>query len=201
MYDRGMPRPDLLVVTGDLTESGSLGQFGQATALPHRPAAAARSGAAPAGDRAGSARRHQGRGQRLLPHLRGRRRLPAAALLAEVAAFRGPVRRGVPGAGRPGVRRRPAVDAVRGARPEGGRRRAQLDDGHEPPRTRTAYPSSARRRPPGSPSGCAPIEESAWLRLGAIGHPPAVLRDAPDVRPGSSPPAAQPALPGRGRGR
>ncbi|MEO3867230.1 TIR domain-containing protein [Nonomuraea sp. B12E4] len=31
MYDRGMPRPDLMVVTGDLTESGSLGQFGQAT--------------------------------------------------------------------------------------------------------------------------------------------------------------------------
>ncbi|MEU6778840.1 TIR domain-containing protein [Nonomuraea angiospora] len=31
MYDRGMPRPDLMLVTGDLTESGSLGQFGQAT--------------------------------------------------------------------------------------------------------------------------------------------------------------------------
>jgi len=31
MYDRGMPRPDLMVVSGDLTESGSLGQFGQAT--------------------------------------------------------------------------------------------------------------------------------------------------------------------------
>src|SRR5690606_10660858 len=31
MYDRGMPRPDLMVVGGDLTESGSLGQFGQAT--------------------------------------------------------------------------------------------------------------------------------------------------------------------------
>ncbi|MDP4508464.1 WD40 domain-containing protein [Nonomuraea turcica] len=31
MYDRGMPRPDLMIVSGDLTESGSLGQFGQAT--------------------------------------------------------------------------------------------------------------------------------------------------------------------------
>lgn len=31
MYDRGTPRPDLMVVSGDLTESGSLGQFGQAT--------------------------------------------------------------------------------------------------------------------------------------------------------------------------
>src|SRR5690606_11443480 len=31
MYDRGMPRPDLMVVSGDLTESGSLSQFGQAT--------------------------------------------------------------------------------------------------------------------------------------------------------------------------
>ncbi|GAA0924005.1 hypothetical protein GCM10009560_24220 [Nonomuraea longicatena] len=31
MYDSGMPRPDLMVVSGDLTESGSLGQFGQAT--------------------------------------------------------------------------------------------------------------------------------------------------------------------------
>ncbi|MBN6054039.1 TIR domain-containing protein [Nonomuraea sp. RK-328] len=31
MYDRGMPRPDLMVVSGDLTESGSLGQFAQAT--------------------------------------------------------------------------------------------------------------------------------------------------------------------------
>ncbi|WP_240197504.1 pentapeptide repeat-containing protein [Nonomuraea lactucae] len=31
MYDRGMPRPDLMLVAGDLTESGSLGQFGQAT--------------------------------------------------------------------------------------------------------------------------------------------------------------------------
>ncbi|MFG2072818.1 WD40 domain-containing protein [Nonomuraea maritima] len=31
MYDRGMPRPDLMVVSGDLTESGTLGQFGQAT--------------------------------------------------------------------------------------------------------------------------------------------------------------------------
>ncbi|GGO75220.1 TIR domain-containing protein [Nonomuraea cavernae] len=31
MYDKGMPRPDLMVVSGDLTESGSLGQFGQAT--------------------------------------------------------------------------------------------------------------------------------------------------------------------------
>ncbi|QFY08453.1 TIR domain-containing protein [Nonomuraea phyllanthi] len=31
MYDRGMPRPDLMVVSGDLTESGSLRQFGQAT--------------------------------------------------------------------------------------------------------------------------------------------------------------------------
>ncbi|MBB5077240.1 WD40 domain-containing protein [Nonomuraea endophytica] len=31
MYDRGMPRPDLMVVSGNLTESGSLGQFGQAT--------------------------------------------------------------------------------------------------------------------------------------------------------------------------
>ncbi|MEV5324024.1 TIR domain-containing protein [Nonomuraea sp. NPDC052634] len=31
MYDRGMPRPDLMVIAGDLTESGTLGQFGQAT--------------------------------------------------------------------------------------------------------------------------------------------------------------------------
>ncbi|MEU6997831.1 TIR domain-containing protein [Nonomuraea sp. NPDC046570] len=31
MHDAGMPRPDLMLVTGDLTESGSLGQFGQAT--------------------------------------------------------------------------------------------------------------------------------------------------------------------------
>lgn len=31
LYDRGMPRPDLMLVSGDLTESGSLGQFGQAT--------------------------------------------------------------------------------------------------------------------------------------------------------------------------
>ncbi|WP_043638857.1 TIR domain-containing protein [Nonomuraea candida] len=31
MYDRGMPRPGLMVISGDLTESGSLGQFGQAT--------------------------------------------------------------------------------------------------------------------------------------------------------------------------
>lgn len=31
MYDKGMPRPDLMVVSGDLTESGSMGQFGQAT--------------------------------------------------------------------------------------------------------------------------------------------------------------------------
>ncbi|MFI6497673.1 TIR domain-containing protein [Nonomuraea typhae] len=31
MYDRGMPRPDLMVVSGNLTESGSLGQFAQAT--------------------------------------------------------------------------------------------------------------------------------------------------------------------------
>ncbi|TDD44003.1 TIR domain-containing protein [Nonomuraea terrae] len=31
MYDEGMPRPDLMIVSGDLTESGSLGQFGQAT--------------------------------------------------------------------------------------------------------------------------------------------------------------------------
>lgn len=31
MYDRGMPRPDLMLIGGDLTESGSLGQFGQAT--------------------------------------------------------------------------------------------------------------------------------------------------------------------------
>ncbi|MEZ7128381.1 TIR domain-containing protein [Nonomuraea sp. AD125B] len=31
MYDRGTPRPDLMVVSGDLTESGSLRQFGQAT--------------------------------------------------------------------------------------------------------------------------------------------------------------------------
>ncbi|MEW9548547.1 TIR domain-containing protein [Nonomuraea sp. NPDC050783] len=30
LYDRGMPRPDLMVVSGDLTESGSLRQFGQA---------------------------------------------------------------------------------------------------------------------------------------------------------------------------
>ncbi|MEV0993922.1 TIR domain-containing protein [Nonomuraea sp. NPDC050202] len=31
LYDRGMPRPDLMVVSGDLTESGSLGQYAQAT--------------------------------------------------------------------------------------------------------------------------------------------------------------------------
>lgn len=31
MYDRGTPRPDLIVASGDLTESGSLRQFGQAT--------------------------------------------------------------------------------------------------------------------------------------------------------------------------
>ncbi|MGW4790899.1 hypothetical protein ACWEPC_00600, partial [Nonomuraea sp. NPDC004297] len=31
MYDRGMPRPDLMIVSGDLTESGSLGQYTQAT--------------------------------------------------------------------------------------------------------------------------------------------------------------------------
>ncbi|SDG03924.1 WD40 repeat [Sinosporangium album] len=31
MSDGGMPRPDLLLVTGDLTESGTLRQFGQAT--------------------------------------------------------------------------------------------------------------------------------------------------------------------------
>ncbi|MCP2359370.1 WD40 repeat protein [Nonomuraea thailandensis] len=31
LYDRGMPRPDLVVVSGDLTDSGGLGQFAQAT--------------------------------------------------------------------------------------------------------------------------------------------------------------------------
>lgn len=31
LYDRGAPRPDLMAVCGDLTESGSLGQFGKAT--------------------------------------------------------------------------------------------------------------------------------------------------------------------------
>lgn len=31
LYDRGAARPDLMVVSGDLTESGSLGQFGKAT--------------------------------------------------------------------------------------------------------------------------------------------------------------------------
>ncbi|AQZ64728.1 High-affnity carbon uptake protein Hat/HatR [[Actinomadura] parvosata subsp. kistnae] len=31
LYDRGMPRPDLMIVSGDLTESGSLGQYAQAT--------------------------------------------------------------------------------------------------------------------------------------------------------------------------
>ncbi len=61
LYDRGTPRPDLMVVTGDLTESGSLREFGRGRRVPHRPAAAARAGAAPAGDRAGPARRHQGR--------------------------------------------------------------------------------------------------------------------------------------------
>ena len=107
---------------------------------------------------------------------------PAGAVLPEAGALRRAVRRALPGPRRPGVRRRAAVDAVRRSGAAGRGRRAQLDDGDDPPaggrlrldRQAQAAWFAERLRP---------FEQSGWLRLGVVRHdpPPGGVR-SPSIR-------------------
>ncbi|NUT11479.1 MAG: NACHT domain-containing protein, partial [Nonomuraea sp.] len=178
MYDRGMPRPDLMVVSGDLTESGSLGQFGQATQFvtdlrlliglePHRLV--------------------------LLPGPRDVTKAAASAYFMTCEAddvspqppywpkwrhFAGLFREVYQGlddrvfdGGQPWTLFEVPDLKVVVAGLNSTMAMSHLE--------RDAYALLGEAQAAWFAERLRPYEESEWLRLGAIGHPPAALRDAP----------------------
>ncbi|MEU8322623.1 TIR domain-containing protein [Nonomuraea sp. NPDC048881] len=178
MYDRGMPRPDLMVVSGDLTESGSLGQFAQATQFvtdlrlliglePHRLV--------------------------LLPGPRDVTKAAASAYFMTCEAddvspqppywpkwrhFAGLFREVYQGlddrvfdGGQPWT-----LFEVPDLRVVVAGLNSTMAMSHL---ERDAYALLGEAQAAWFAERLRPYEESAWLRLGAIGHPPAALRDAP----------------------
>ncbi|MEU6710936.1 TIR domain-containing protein [Nonomuraea sp. NPDC046802] len=178
MYDRGMPRPDLMVVSGDLTESGSLGQFGQATRFvtdlrlliglePHRLV--------------------------LLPGPRDVTKAAASAYFMtceaddvspqppywpkwrHFAGLFGEVYQGLDDrvfdGGQPWT-----LFEVPDLRVVVAGLNSTMAMSHL---ERDAYAQLGEAQAAWFAERLRPYEESAWLRLGAIGHPPGELKDAP----------------------
>ncbi|HEX4812450.1 MAG TPA: TIR domain-containing protein [Nonomuraea sp.] len=178
MYDRGMPRPDLMVVSGDLTESGSLRQFGQAARFvtdlrlllglePHRLV--------------------------LLPGPRDVTKAAASAYFMtceaddvspqppywpkwrHFAGLFGEVFQGLDDrvfdGGQPWTLFEMSDLKVVVAGLNSTMAMSHLE--------RDAYALLGEAQAAWFAERLRPYEESAWLRLGAIGHPPARLRDAP----------------------
>ncbi|GAA3558810.1 hypothetical protein GCM10022419_044230 [Nonomuraea rosea] len=178
MYDRGMPRPDLMIVSGDLTESGSLGQFGQATRFvtdlrlliglePHRLV--------------------------LLPGPRDVTKAAASAYFMTCEAddvspqppywpkwrhFAGLFREVYQGlddrvfdGGQPWTLFEVPDLKLVVAGLNSTMAMSHLE--------RDAYAQLGEAQAAWFAERLRPYEESAWLRLGAIGHPPGELRDAP----------------------
>ncbi|MEV0619888.1 TIR domain-containing protein [Nonomuraea sp. NPDC050404] len=178
MYDRGMPRPDLMVISGDLTESGSLGQFGQATRFvtdlrlllglePHRLV--------------------------LLPGPRDVTKAAASAYFMtceaddvspqppywpkwrHFAKLFGEVYQGLDDrvfdGGQPWTLFEVPDLKVVVAGLNSTMAMSHLE--------RDAYAQLGEAQAAWFAERLRPYEESAWLRLGAIGHPPQELRDAP----------------------
>ncbi|MBF8189218.1 TIR domain-containing protein [Nonomuraea sp. K274] len=178
MYDRGMPRPDLMVVSGDLTESGSLRQFGQATRFvtdlrlliglePHRlvllpgprdvtkAAASAYFMTCEADDVSPQA-----------PYWPKWRHF--ATLFGEV--YQGLDDRVFDG-GQPWT-----LFEVPDLRVVVAGLNSTMAMSHL---ERDAYALLGESQAAWFAERLRPYEESAWLRLGAMGHPPGALRDAP----------------------
>ncbi|MFI7704784.1 TIR domain-containing protein [Nonomuraea sp. NPDC049480] len=178
MYDRGTPRPDLMLVSGDLTESGSLGQFGQATRFvtdlrlllglePHRLV--------------------------LLPGPRDVTKAAASAYFMtceaddvspqppywpkwrHFAGLFGEVYQGLDDrlfdGGQPWTLFEVPDLKVVVAGLNSTMAMSHLE--------RDAYALLGEAQAAWFAERLRPYEEGAWLRLGAIGHPPAELRDAP----------------------
>ena len=166
-----MPRPDLIVVTGDLTESGGLRECDEALTFltglrallglePHRVAIV------PGGHDITSAA-----SRAYFDHMRGGRCRAAAAVLAQVASFRQPVRGVLPGLdGLVFESMQPwtlfAIEDLRVVIAGLNSTMARVTG------QKTSTAGSARLRPHGSPSGCGSFERDGWLRIGAMRHDP-----------------------------
>ncbi|MFG1961129.1 TIR domain-containing protein [Nonomuraea sp. NPDC049028] len=178
MYDRGMPRPDLMVVTGDLTESGSLGQFGQATRFitdlrllvglePHRLVIVP--GPRDVTKAAASAYFLTCEADDVSPQP------PYWPKWRHFAGLFGEVYQGLDDrvfdGGQPWTLFEVPDLKVVVAGLNSTMAMSHLE--------RDAYPLLGEGQAAWFAERLRPYEESAWLRLGAIGHPPSALRDAP----------------------
>ncbi|MEU0568109.1 pentapeptide repeat-containing protein [Nonomuraea sp. NPDC005983] len=178
MYDRGMPRPDLMVVSGDLTESGSLGQFGQATRFltdlrlliglePHRLVIVP--GPRDVTKAAASAYFLTCEADDVIPQP------PYWPKWRHFAGLFGEVYQGLDDrvfdGGQPwSLFEVPDLKVV-----VAGLNSTMAMSHLE----RDAYPLLGEAQAAWFAERLRPYEERSWLRLGAIGHPPAALHDAP----------------------
>ncbi|WP_219463953.1 TIR domain-containing protein [Nonomuraea rhizosphaerae] len=178
MYDRGMPRPDLMVVSGDLTESGSLGQFGQATRFltdlrlliglePHRLVIVP--GPRDVTKAAASAYFMTCEADDVAPQP------PYWPKWRHFAGLFGEVYQGLDDrvfdGGQPWTLFEVPDLKVAVAGLNSTMAMSHLE--------RDAYPMLGEAQAAWFAERLRPYEESGWLRLGAAGHPPAALRDAP----------------------
>ncbi|HUR05719.1 MAG TPA: TIR domain-containing protein [Nonomuraea sp.] len=178
MYDRGMPRPDLMMVTGDLTESGSLGQFGHATRFltdlrlliglePHRLVIVP--GPRDVTKAAASAYFLTCEADDVSPQP------PYWPKWRHFAGLFGEVYQGLDDrvfdGGQPWT-----LFEVPDLRVVVAGLNSTMAMSHL---ERDAYPLLGEGQAAWFAERLRPYEESAWLRLGAIGHPPSALRDAP----------------------
>ncbi|MFG1680212.1 TIR domain-containing protein [Nonomuraea sp. NPDC049269] len=178
MYDRGMPRPDLMMVTGDLTESGSLGQFGHATRFitdlrlliglePHRLVIVP--GPRDVTKAAASAYFLTCEADDVSPQP------PYWPKWRHFAGLFGEVYQGLDDrvfdGGQPWT-----LFEVPDLRVVVAGLNSTMAMSHL---ERDAYPLLGEGQAAWFAERLRPYEESAWLRLGAIGHPPSILRDAP----------------------